>query len=286
MRKAMKILALILALCLTAGLFGACTKTDGQNPGENNVNNVDKDAAYGTTLDDIKANGKLVIGLDDTFAPMGFRDEAGNLVGFDIDLAKAVCEKLGVEAVFQPISWDAKEMELSTGRIDCIWNGMSVTPEREEQMALSSAYLKNHIIIMTNPNVAVASLDDLKNVKIGTQAKSSALEAMEASDLYDEIKDNISEYATYDEVILDMKAGRIDVMVIDEVLGAYKNSKMDNYFGVAEANFGEDEYAIGFRKGDTELRDAVNDVLAALMSDGTADKISDDWFGESLLIKE
>ena len=128
MRKAMKILALILALCLTAGLFGACTKTDGQNPGENNVNNVDKDAAYGTTLDDIKANGKLVIGLDDTFAPMGFRDEAGNLVGFDIDLAKAVCEKLGVEAVFQPISWDAKEMELSTGRIDCIWNGMSVTP--------------------------------------------------------------------------------------------------------------------------------------------------------------
>ena len=91
----------------------------------------------------------LVVGLDDTFAPMGFRDENGDLVGFDINLANAVGEELGMKVEFKPIDWDAKEIELESGTIDCVWNGMSVTPERKESMALTDKYLNNKIVLMT-----------------------------------------------------------------------------------------------------------------------------------------
>lgn len=240
---------------------------------------------YSTTLADIQANGKLVVGLDDTFAPMGFRDTDGTLVGFDIDLATAVCEQLGVEAEFQPIDWGAKEMELSTGNIDCIWNGMSATAERQEIMSLSQNYLNNKIIVMTNEGVEIASKEDLVDYNIGTQAGSAALEVVMADDIYSSIEANLTEYPTYDECILDMNTGRIDCMVIDEVLGNYKNAQIDNKFGVADFDFGDDFYAIGFRKSDTELTGAVNDALNALIADGTAAEISVKWFGTDIVLK-
>ena len=242
-------------------------------------------AAYSTSLEDIKARGELVIGLDDTFAPMGFHDESGALVGFDIDLAKAVCESLGVEAEFQSIDWDAKELELNSGNIDCIWNGMSITPERQESMSLSQPYLNNIICIMTNQGVQVRALSDLQGLNIGIQAGSAALEAVQASNLYDSLKDTISEYPTYDEVILDMQAGRLDCMIIDEVYGSYKNNKLGNVFETSPADFGDDLYAVGFRKTDTELRDAVNEALNQLIENGTAGKISKTWFGQDIVVK-
>ena len=220
-------------------------------------------SVYGTTLADIQAKGELVIGLDDTFAPMGFRDESGNLVGFDIDLATAVCEELGVKATFQPIDWDAKEMELSSGNIDCIWNGMSITPEREEAMSLSQAYLNNKIVIMTKEGVAVSAKEDLANYNIGIQAGSAALEAVTNDAVYASIQDKITEYPTYDEVILDVQAGRLDCMIIDEVYGGYKNAKLGSIFAVSEVDFGDDLYAIGFRKGDAELTQAARAFCGA-----------------------
>ena len=242
-------------------------------------------AAYATSLDDIKAKGELVIGLDDTFAPMGFRDENGDLVGFDIDLATAVCEVLGVKPVFQPIDWDAKELELSTGKIDCIWNGMSITPEREQSMSLSNAYLNNKIIIMTNKGVTIASKDDLANYNLGTQADSSALETVQGDPIYDSIKDKLTEYKTYDQVIMDMQAGRIDAMIVDEVLGQYKNTQLNNVFEVAPVDFGEDLYAIGLRKSDAELTDAINTAMKTCIDSGKAAEISIKWFGSDIMVK-
>ena len=242
-------------------------------------------SVYGTTLADIQAKGELVIGLDDTFAPMGFRDESGNLVGFDIDLATAVCEELGVKATFQPIDWDAKEMELSSGNIDCIWNGMSITPEREEAMSLSQAYLNNKIVIMTKEGVTVSAKEDLANYNIGIQAGSAALEAVTNDAVYASIQDKITEYPTYDEVILDVQAGRLDCMIIDEVYGGYKNAKLGSIFAVSEVDFGDDLYAIGFRKGDAELTQAVNDAINALIESGKAAEISEAWFGADIVVK-
>lgn len=285
-----KILSLALALALAMSLV-ACGGSDSSSAAADSstgsssgVTSSSSASGYSTTLEDIKAKGQMVIGLDDTFAPMGFRDENGDLVGFDIDLAKAVCEELGVEAVFQPINWSAKEMELSTGKVDCLWNGLSITPERQETMSMSNAYLNNKIIVMTNKGVTLASKEDLANYNVGVQAQSSALEVVMADDVYDSIKDKITEYDTYDQVIMDMQAGRLDAMIVDEVLGQYKNTQLGGIFDVASFDFGDDLYAIGFRKSDTELTQAVNDALAACIESGKSAEISEKWFGADIVI--
>ena len=251
----------------------------------------DKSSSSGDdAMSQLSNEGTLVVGLDDTFAPMGFKDENGNLVGFDIDLANAVGEKLGVDVEFQPIGWDAKDLELSSGNIDCIWNGMSVTPEREEAYSLSNKYLNNNIILMArvDSGVDVTSADQLKDLNIGTQVDSAALEMLEGNEEYDSFKDKITTYASYDTALLDLKSGRLDVIAIDQVLGEYKNNNMDDKdkLKVCEYSLGEDAYAIGFRKDDTALRDAVNDAIKELIDDGTAEEISNEWFGTNIVIFE
>ncbi len=235
----------------------------------------------------VKDNGELIVGLDDTFAPMGFKDNNGKIVGFDVDMAKAVCKELGIKATFKPINWDSKEMSLKSKDIDCIWNGLSATKERQEKMSLSKKYLNNKIIIMSlKKSVNVKTNSDLENVKIGTQKDSSALEAIKKDSLYDKFKDNITEYDSYDDALLDMKAGRLDVIAVDQVLGNYKNQKMNGKLYTSDYNFGSDYYAIGFRKDDKELTNKVNDALQTLIDDGTAAKISKKWFGKDIVILE
>ena len=179
------------------------------------------------SLDYIKQRGKLIIGLDDTFAPMGFRDTDGKLVGFDIDLANEVGKILGVTVEFCPVVWTAKELNLKEKKIDCIWNGLSSTPTRQEEMTLSAAYLNNKIVIMGPKASEIQTLADLANYKIGIQTASSALEVVEASEVYRDIRDCLAEFETYDEVILDIKAGRLDVMIVDEILGNYKKTNLE-----------------------------------------------------------
>ena len=231
---------------------------------------------------------KLVIGLDDTFAPMGFRDEKGNLVGFDIDLANAVSEELGMEVEFKPIDWNAKETELEAGTIDCVWNGMSITPERQENMALSNKYLNNKIVLMalTDSDTDVTDASQLADLKIGTQVDSSALEMLQANEAYDSFKDNISEYDTYDTAIMDLKAGRVDVIAVDQVLGEYTNNNLGGEMKECTYSLGDDYYVIGFAKDNTELRDKVNDAIKALVDNGKAADISNDWFGKNIVVFE
>ncbi len=284
--------AIVTALALCVSVFAGCGAASSSSQAasaskvSSSASSAESTKVYATSVEDIKANGKLVIGLDDTFAPMGFHDESGELVGFDIDLAKAVCGQMGIEAEFKSIDWDAKELELNSGNIDCIWNGMSATPEREENMALSQAYLNNKIVIMTAEGCTIAAKEDLANYNVGIQAGSAALEAVKADDIYSSIEGKITEYPTYDEVILDMQAGRLDCMIIDEVYGSYKNAKLDNAYSMSSVDFGDDLYAIGFRKGDTGLRDAVNEAISALIADGTAAEISNAWFGADIVVKQ
>ncbi len=234
--------------------------------------------------------GTLVVGLDDTFAPMGFRDTANNLVGFDIDLANAVGQEMGVKITFQPIDWSAKEMELASKNIDCIWNGMSRTPDREATLTLSQDYLNNRLAIMTAAGVAITSLDQLAQYEIGTQAGSSALEAIKKSAVYPQIQDKVREYATYDECILDMQAGRIQAMVVDEVLGQYKNNNLEVPFAFAPVGFGDDFYVIGFRRTEGNnaeneaLCKAVEEAIKRVAASGKGEQISRKWFGTNLLL--
>ena len=237
-------------------------------------------------LEYVKNKGTLVVGLDDTFAPMGFRDKADKLVGFDIDLARAVTKKMRIKVKFQPIDWSAKEGELKSKNIDCVWNGMSATSNRQKSMSLSNRYLKNRILIMSlDPNVKVNSADDLKNIKIGTQADSSALEVIKKNDKYKEFKNNISEYKTYDEAILDMKAGRIKAVAIDEVYAIYNNENKDKLYE-SPFNFGADYYAVGFRKGDKKLTKEFNKAFKEIIDSGDAQKISEKGVGKDLVVCE
>jgi polar amino acid transport system substrate-binding protein len=247
-------------------------------------------AAAGESFAGLARPGKLIVGLDDTFAPMGFRDPANNLVGFDIDLARAVGRELGLQIEFQPVEWSAKEMELSTKNIDCVWNGMSRTPEREKGMTLSQDYLNNRLVVMTNPGVTITSMDQLPAHQIGTQAGSSSLDAVKNSPIYAKIRENLHEYATYDECILDMQAGRIQAMVVDEVLGNYKNNNLGSAFSFASVDFGNDYYVIGFRRdeGDNsaneELCRAVENAIRKIAASGEGAEISKKWFGTNLLL--
>ena len=269
-----KLVFLIAAmLILTMGLITGCGN--------------DEESADDGSWKYIEDNGEMIVGLDDTFAPMGFRDKNDKLVGFDIDLAKAVGKEIGVKIKFKPIDWDAKEMELESKTIDCIWNGMSATEERMESMSLSKKYLNNKIVVMTiKKDLNVASVDDLKDMKIGTQADSAALETMTANESFDTFKDNITEYKSYDTALMDMKAGRIDCVVIDQVLGNYKSAMGKDKLFTSDFDFGDDYYAIGFRKGETALTDKVNEALQTLIDNGEAAKISKKWFGKDIVILE
>ena len=281
-------LLLVFLLCFTAV---GCAGTPADVSSEVSVQQSSSEAESSEVSDEEPTEApeeapisSLIVGLDDTFAPMGFRDEAGELVGFDIDLATAVGEAMGVEITFQPIEWSAKEMELEAGNIDCIWNGMSRTPEREERMTLSQNYLNNKIIIMTTADVEITSLEQLADIQIGTQAGSSALEVVMANDVYPAIEANLNQYPTYDECILDMQAGRIQAMIVDEVLGQYKNNNLGSVFNVAEVDFGDDFYVIGFRKEDTGLCTVVEEAIKSLQESGKAKEISEKWFGEDLVL--
>ena len=139
---------------------------------------------------DVQEKGTLVVGLDDAFAPMGFRDADGNLVGFDIDLANAVGEELGVEVEFVPIDWNAKEMELEAQTIDCVWNGMSITPDRLENMELTDKYLNNKIVLMSlaSSDLDVTEASQLADLQIGTQVDSSALKMLQSNEAYESFK--------------------------------------------------------------------------------------------------
>lgn len=279
----MKKFLLVLSCLLAMGLLAACSDSD-KKQDANNANNQQNETEL-TGWAYIENKGELIVGLDDAFAPMGFRDEDGNLVGFDIDLANAAGEYLGLNVTFKPIDWDAKDMELSSKRIDCIWNGMSVLPERIEAYSLTKKYLNNKIVIMTlDPELNITSTADLANVTLGTQVSSAALSTMQANPDWSTFEANVTEYATYDEAILAMQGGRVQAIVVDQVLGEYKNANMDNAMSVCDFGFGDDFYAIGCRKGETDVADKINEAIQALIDNGKAAEISEKWFGTNIVI--
>ena len=269
-------LILVMALSLFTGCESEPTKSASDTSGSTAVSGWDY----------VKDKGELIMGLDASFAPMGFKDDAGNIVGFDVDLANEVAAQLGIKIKLQPIDWDAKELELSSKRIDCIWNGMSITEERQKNMALSQAYMNNKIIIMGKDADKITKLDDLKGKKITTQAESSALDALKASEIYNDVKDNVTEFKSYDECILDLEAGRAELMIVDQVLGEYKNSlrDADKKLTAAAIDFGDDLYAIGCRKGETDLVAKLESGIRAAIANGKAKEISEKWFGTDLVL--
>ena len=178
-----------------------------------------------SSLQYILDKGELILGLDENFPPMGYRDANGDIIGFDIDLATEVCSRLGVKLKLQPINWDSKEMELNGKTIDCIWNGMSITDERINGMDLSTPYIANKQIIIVKSDSGISTKADLAGKTVGAQQGSSAVDAISAEPDVKASFGSLNEYASNDEAFLDLKAGRIDVLVVDEVYGRYMISQ-------------------------------------------------------------
>lgn len=224
----------------------------------------------------------LVMGLDDTFAPMGFRDEKGNLIGFDIDLANEVAERIGVTIEFQPIDWSMKETELNAGNIDFIWNGYTITAERQEKVAFTKPYLENSQIIVTMADSPISSKADLSGKNVAVQAESSALDAINAEPDVAKSFGELSEFSTNNEAFSDLEAGRSDALVVDEVLARfYMRQNGQEKYKVLDEDFGDEEYGIGIRKDDTELLEKVDKALDDMKKDGTYDEIYKKWFSEN-----
>ncbi|MDP4154522.1 MAG: amino acid ABC transporter substrate-binding protein [Bacillota bacterium] len=226
----------------------------------------------------------LVIGVDDTFAPMGFRDKNNNLVGFDIDYAKAAAKKMGTSVKFQPIDWSTKEAELSSGRIDLIWNGYTITDERKQKVLFTKPYLKNSQVIVTRADSNIKKLDDLAGKVVGLQSQSSAADALNASPIKSKIK-TVSEYKTNDLALTDLKTGRLDAVVIDEVVINYYMSLQKDSYKVLGESLAPEEYGVGVKKGNEALLNKLQKALDEMNQDGTAAKISEKWFGANKVLK-
>lgn len=229
---------------------------------------------------------KIVIGLDDEYAPMGFKNEQNEIVGFDVDLAKEAAKRLGTEVEFKAIDWNSKEAELKSGRIDIIWNGLDITPERQENMLFSKPYMDNRQIVFVKKgnDQGIKAEADLAGKKVGTQAGSTAEAYITGKDGF---KDSFAEFKTYGDYVsafMDLENGRIDALVCDEIVGRYAMSKQNDKFDALEVNVGPvSEFGIAFRKDDTELRDKVQKVFDEMVKDGTAGKISEQWFRANLV---
>ena len=241
-------------------------------------------AAEDTGLADVLAKGKFIMGFDEAYPPMGFVDENGEHVGFDIDLAKEVAKRMGIELVLQPISWDAKELELSGGNIDCIWSGLTITPERREQMLFTMPYLANEQIMVVMADSGIASAADVAGKVLGTQAGSASVDVLDANPA---IKDSLAEIALSDDFVaalMDLRLGGIDVLLIDSVVGNYYISQQDDpsAFVVLPEVLQAEEYGIAVRKGEQTLADALNAQLIAICEDGTLDTIRAAWFANDV----
>lgn len=223
---------------------------------------------------------KFILGLDATFKPMGYTDENDEIVGFDIDVAEEVCKRMGVELVKQPINWETKEEDLKAGRIDCIWNGMSVNPSRAEEMNLSDPYMKNSMVFVVPSDSDAESMDDLSKAVIGVQNGSTAHTILEGCEIGSSCK--IQAMATNIEALQQMELGIVDAVFLDSIVADYEITSSGKDYVILPDGLEEEEYAIGFRKNDQKLRDEVQKILSEMKADGTLGEISSDWFGSDI----
>lgn len=241
-------------------------------------------AGCGSTATKAPVQKKIIIGLDDSFPPMGFRDEKNNIVGFDIDMAREAAKRLNMEVEFKPIDWGSKEAELNGKRVDALWNGMNITEKRKENVLFSEPYMDGKQLIFLAKGSTAKSMEDLKGKIVGVQSASTADEIIEANK---EMKASFKEVRKYGDCIaafMDLKTGRVDAVVTDEIFGRYFISKTPDTFVVLDKVVGEvGILGIGFRKDDKELRDKVQKVLDEMKKDGTSGKISQKWFGADLI---
>lgn len=223
----------------------------------------------------------FTVGFDAEYPPYGYMDDDGEYTGFDLELAQAVCDLEGWTLVKKPINWDSKDMELNSGSIDCIWNGFTMNG-REDEYTFSTPYVDNSQVIVVAENSGIEKLSDLAGKTVGVQAASAALNLLNSEEeggqkaLADTFG-SLNEFADYNTAFTELQAGALDALAIDIGVAKYQiNSRGDGY-KILDETLNTEQYAIGFKKGNTELCDKVNADLKKLAEDGTVEKLAEKY---------
>jgi|LSQX01.1.fsa_nt_gb polar amino acid transport system substrate-binding protein len=277
MKKILKVLILVVVISL---IFVGCSKSDSNNSDANNNsnnNNINEEAPE--TPEKPKT---LTVGFDQNFPPMGFVGDDGEFTGFDLDLAAEVCRRLDMELILQPIDWGSKDMELNSGNIDCIWNGFTMNG-REEGYTWTEPYMDNEQVIVVRPDSGIETLADLAGKIVCVQIDSSAEAALEKD--RPELTATFAELvkvADYDIALMDLETGAVDAVAMDEIVANYRLEKGDIDMVILEEGIASEQYGVGFKLGNTDLRDLIQSELEKMAADGTMAEISKKWFGKDI----
>ena len=272
-----KLSAMVMAGVMALGMVG-CGSTAAEAPAESTAPAAESTAAETTesTVDtqtegadvQTETGRQFVVGFDAEFPPYGYKDDSGEYVGFDLDLAAEVCERNGWELVKQPIDWDAKDMELNSGAIDCIWNGFTMTG-REDEYTFSKPYVDNSIVYVVRADSDIQTEADLAGKHVITQAGSSALSALQDESKADVVNSfaSLDEIADYNTAFMNLEAGTNDAIAVDIGVAQYQLTTKADKFRMLEEPLSTEQYAIGFKKGNEELRDQVQATLDEMAED-------------------
>ena len=252
-RKAVLLLAM---LSVIVGMFTACSN---------------KKSDDGRTT--------FTVGFDAEFPPYGYKDDSGEYVGFDLDLAQEVCDNLGWELVKKPINWDSKDMELNSGSIDCIWNGFTING-REDDYTWSDSYLNNEQVMVVAADSGIEKLDDLAGKNVVVQAASAALDALNSDDNKDLTASfaSLTENPDYNTAFMNLDSGAADAIAVDIGVAKYQLSQRDEVkYVILDEPIQSEQYGIGFKKGNDELKDTVWEEVLKLYDAGEVDKLAEKY---------
>ena len=227
------------------------------------------------------AGGTFTVGFDQEFPPMGFVGDDGEYTGFDLEVAKEVAERLGLEFVPQPVDWAAKDMELESGNIDCIWNGFTING-REDDYTWSEAYMANQQVFVVTAESGIKTLADLAGKVVEVQAESSAEAALKDDPDLTGTFGTLQTTPDYNTAFMDLQMGAVDAIAMDEVVARFQIEQRQVDFIVLDETLAAENYAVGFKKGNDTLKDQVQEQLEALAADGTLAKISEKWFDKDI----
>lgn len=240
-------------------------------------------SAEKTDAKDTNNDGKFVVGFDQDFPPFGYVGDDGEYTGFDLELAAECAKRMGQEIVYQPIDWDAKDMELESGTIDCIWNGFTMDG-REDKYTWTDPYMDNSQVVVVRKDSGISGLDDLAGKIVEVQKESSAQSALEENT---DLSGSFAQLLTvgeYNTAIMDLESGAVDAIAMDIFVAKDQLADKGDELVILDEQISSEKYAVGFLKGNTELRDQVQKTLEEMVADGTFAEISKKWFDSDVCI--
>ena len=277
-----KFFAVIMASAIAVGLLSGCGNKEVEQAAEEI-----KEAADVVADDLAEGKGTFTVGFDQEFPPYGYVGDDGEFTGFDLDLAAEVADRLGLELVLTPIDWDAKDLELSSGAIDCIWSGFTING-REDLYTWSEPYTDNSQVFVVKKTSGIEDFDDLKGSIVAVQTDSSAQQALDGEDFAD-LKASFDDYIlvpNYNQAFMDLESGAVDAVAMDIGVARFQIEGKEDTYRILDEPIVSELYGIGFLKGNTELRDQVQAAMDEIIADGTFAAISNKYFGYDVGISE